>query len=283
MASNMDFSELESLLKSYDTDKQPETIEFGQGQRVETEFFTMTVPAGYTVDYNMADFTVACYLTDFQTTPLQVTVKAEPLVLLSPEAHKEELKNSVLRTKGMMLFDAVVDGETVCRFDLPTLGGKQMFFALYHETELFSLRVNFVGRIVNADEITEKILASFHFKDFLPRFTSQGVDSLLKVFTYNRDKLRASWGESQQSLASAEAAAELSQDYANALYGCFNVLDEEMQKILTWDISPLDLDRLAALGRDFAADLTFTLSFGGQDFRVDLGEEIKARVARWVK
>ena len=143
MASNMDFSELESLLKSYDTDKQPETIEFGQGQRVETEFFTMTVPAGYTVDYNMADFTVACYLTDFQTTPLQVTVKAEPLVLLSPEAHKEELKNSVLRTKGMMLFDAVVDGETVCRFDLPTLGGKQMFFALYHETELFSLRVNF--------------------------------------------------------------------------------------------------------------------------------------------
>ncbi|MDO4542521.1 MAG: hypothetical protein Q4C00_06830 [Bacillota bacterium] len=280
---DLDFSELRAMLKSCEGDSQERLIEFGSGEKVETEHFTLTIPQGYIADREMPEFEVACYLEDFQTTPLQITVKAEPIVLLSPAEHREELKNSVLNTRGMVMFEAEVDGDKVCRFDIPTLGGKQMFFALYHETEMFSLRINFVGKITNAAEITDKILSSFHFKDFQPRFTAKAVDSLTGVFNYNRDKLRNSFGDSQKELSSSTAAGELCEDYANALFGCFMVLDGEVRKILGWDITAEDMERLRSLGRDFAEDLSFALDYQGETFSVSLGDKVIAMVDRWTK
>lgn len=278
-----DLSELEALLKSYETDTQEKTIDFGAGCHVETDLFTLEIPSGYTADKDMDDFEVACYLDDFQTTPLQITVKAQPLVLVTPETHREELKNSILSTKGMVMAEAQVDGEKVYRFDLPTLGGRQMFFALYHETELFSLRINFVGRITNYMDITQRILSSFHFKDFQPRFTGEAVDSLCRVFDYNRENLNSSFAQSRKTLESLEAAEALCENYANALFGCFRVLDGEIQNILGLDVASKDLERLRSLGRNFAQDISFVLDYQGERFSVGLGDDINAMVDRWVK
>lgn len=278
-----DLSELEALLKSYETDTQEKTIDFGSGQQVETNLFTLEIPSGYTADKHMEDFEVACYLADFQTTPLQITVKAQPLVLVTPETHREELKNSILNTKGMVMAEGQVDGKKVYRFDLPTLGGRQMFFAIYHETELFSLRINFVGRITNYMEITERILSSFHFKDFQPRFTAQAVDSLCRVFDYNRENLNSSFTQSQQTLGSLKEAEALCENYANALFGCFRVLDGEIRKVLDWDVALADLQRLRSLGRSFAQDISFALDYQGETLSVALGDDINAMVDRWVK
>ncbi len=276
-----DFSELRALLKSYDTDKEAAAIEFGSGEIVETELFSLVVPTGYTADRELGDFDLACYYQDFQTTPLQITLRSEPLVLLSPAEHREELKNSILNTKGMVMREIERSDGVVYRFDIPTLGGKQMFFPLYHETEVFTLRINFVGRIINAEEIAGKILASFRFKDFQPRFSSRAVDSLVNVFNYNRDKLKEVLAESRGKLQSASEAEDLSESYTQALCGCFNVFAGEMEKILVWDISDEDIERLLALGESFCADLETAIDYKGTSFSSDRGGEIRTIVDAW--
>lgn len=276
-----DVEALKKMLEQYRSESEPMEIPYGVGTLAETDLFSFEIPEGYTCQQDIEGLEAACYFEDFQTTPLQITVKSEPLVLISPDEHREELRASFSQTRGMVISDVEVGGMPTLRCDIPTLGGQQMFFPLYHETELFSLRINFVGKITNSDEILERILTSFHFKEFQPRFRSEAVDSVINVFEKNCNTFRERFQIAKGKLTTAQQVQELCQNYGNAMFGCFRVLAAEMEKICQWQVAKEDMERLVALGEAICKDLDFSVDFRDETFSVALSGNARTMMEAW--
>lgn len=274
---------LREILKTCDTNSEPTEIPFGKGTLAETPWFTLQIPEGYQFQKGDISGDFFGYRDHFQTTPLQIIIKSEPLVLISPEEHKTELRNSFAQTRGMMLFDTEIARQPTFRCEIPTLGGRQVYFPLYHETEVFSLRINFVGNIINSDEILEKLLASFRWKEFVPRFRTEAVDAVISVFEQNRKQLRQRFESAQNRIDSSEGAWELCQSYGNALFGCFSVLDQEMKKLGRWDVSKNDRKRLLQLGENFCCALDFSFEYESRQYFLTLGEKARTMMEAWKK
>ncbi|MEG0874300.1 MAG: hypothetical protein RSH79_03205 [Clostridiales bacterium] len=278
----IDLSELKEILSSCaPEDGDMKNIDFTECKKVETPLFSLLVPVDFQYVENQNGFDIMCFQGDMELTPMQITVKSEPLILVSPQEHYEKLKTSILNTKGMVMKTAKIAGINSPRFDLPTLGGKQMFFPLYHTTEVFSLRFNFVGKIANAESVAEKILASFSFKEFKPRVPQGMIDSICKVFEMNRANFANDFAKSKPALSSADEAMELCQSYGGALYGCIRVLDEEVNKIKNYDISPSAMEELQTMGNDFCRDMEFKLDYKGETFSLPLFTAAKAMIDNW--
>lgn len=276
-----DFEELRKALQAQEGESIGE-LPFGEGKLVENDFFSFRIPQGYSAEFNTDDFEVICYEDDFSLTPLQITVKAEPLILVSPEEHFEELKNSILSTKGMTMELHTVDGRDFPRFHIPTLGGKQMYFPLYHTTELFSLRINFAKKVANADEITDTIIGSFAFRDFTPRIHKKAVESVCNVFELNRSKFAQGFLKGQKAVGNGDEMEALCINYANALFGCLRVLDEEVRTMKRYDLQEDDFQKLLLLGQGFCKDMAFSLTYEGETFSVPT-EEAQSLVDAWNK
>lgn len=272
---------LKALLEQYETNTEPMEITFGNGTTVETDLFSFLIPEGYQCRNDLEGLEAVCYLDDWETTPLQITIKSEPLVLISPEDHKKELRDSLSQSRGMVVSEVEIGGAASLRCDIPTLGGQQIFFPIYHETELFSLRINFIGKITNNDAVLEKILSSFRFKNFTPRFTEDVVDSVIHVFERSRKDLRERFETAEKNLDSSEGAQELCQSYGNALFGCFRVFSGEMEKICRWDVSDSDWERLCAFGHAICDDLDFSLTYDEDQYSVAMSEIARGMMEAW--